>query len=769
MTAPVLVRPAARSVAIPSDRPSRDPSLELERVSRLVLGCAAVARPEGLGWQPRESLGDRLPGGAPGAVVITYAAPDGTTTLADAMADPVAPERAARLLSSLAEALATIHDLGVAHGHLRPELIAVHGDDVRVLGFGVEPIARVLGGVELATAVLPERYRAPEQPSAASVWTDTYAFGVIAAELVGAAPSTRAGELLARAAAAGAGQRPPDLRRFARELAEALTTAAPQPAGETPAPEPAPPEPAAEMPEPRPPPPPPIAPPPVSRRGSAVPLLAMGGGALLMVIGVAVLFVIAVARADRSAPAPTVATATAPAPVTSPPALPDAGAAPPAPSVPSDDDSDAEAPPPSIAPPDAARASAGGPGVSAADGSAEIPIDESVPVWGPADAPATLVVFGDLECPHTRRALDVLVSLKLGLADDLRLAWRHRPLDTNRMARGAAELAAAVHAEHGADSFWRVLRAAAKDRGAPSDDRLERWIEQAGGDPARVRAARAKHAGVVARDLELAGRFDVRATPTFYLNGIRIDGLLPRAELRQQLDREILVARSALAAGIEPAALYATRVRKNLVGLGPEIALRTCPELGDSPARGGGSPLVTIVEFSDFQCPYCKRVQPALERVLSRYGGDVRLVWKNLPLASHARARPAAALALEALQRGGSSRFWRAHDLLFDAASDLSDAALEDVARRAGMESASALGAVRRGDHDRRIDDDVRLAKKLGATGTPTFFLNGRKLEGAVPFSKLSAIVEQEIDAARRLVDNGTPRARIYEAVCGAR
>lgn len=784
MTASLLTLESSRAVMIPCARPAREPALELERAARFAVGCPGLARPERVEWRPREAVPLELPADAPGALLVHFsraARPVGEL-------EPPSAERAARWLGSLAATLAALHDLGVAHGHVRADLIGVDGDDVVLLGYGVEAVASAVGGAELAASALPDRYRAPEQrgsPGRASPWTDTYAFGVIASELVPAQLLRgRALELVTSATDDSLARRPHDLRRFAAELAEELRelAAAPSPApevaptppaeaGPPPAePAPLPPETAPPAaPEVAPPPaperkPPPIAAPPVSQRGrgSLGWLLAIGGGLLLMAIGVVALFAVAVVRSRSTPPAvvavnppdagsssaPDGGISTIPAP---PPAAPDASTT---------------APEPAEVPELPDGAIGGDVTVSAADGSAALPLDDRVAVWGSPRAAATLVMFGDLECPHTRRAIASVLALKKALGDDLRLAFRHRPLAGNELARPAAEIAAAAHAEHGSAVFWKLLAEAVKDGGPPTEERMASLVDRAGGDRGHVLAARGKHASRVDRDLELAGRFDVRATPTLFLNGIRIEGALGVSELRRQVDQELAVARAARASGVEAPMLYATRVRKNLIGLGPDVTARTCPEIVGSPARGGITPLVTIVEFSDFQCPFCRRARTVLERVESRYGGDVRLVWKNLPLPAHTRARPAAALALEAFARGGPTRFWRAHDLLFES-SDLEDEALESVASRAGLDPKSSLQNVRRGTHEGAIDADVKLAKRLGVSGTPTFFVNGRKIEGAVSFERMSAVVQEEIDAARRLVANGTQRARVYEALCG--
>ncbi len=390
---------------------------------------------------------------------------------------------------------------------------------------------------------------------------------------------------------------------------------------------------------------------------------------------------------------------------------------------------------------------------------------------GRPDALVTLVVFGDLECPHTQREISDLERLRKAFGADLRIAWRHRPLSDHSHAREAALVAQSVYTEAGGAVFWRLLQTLAAASDAPTRENLERWVKSSGADSARVAgwAHSSRAAKIVDEDLELAGLFDVRATPTFFVNGTRIEGYQPYRTLEAAVRRELGAARALLSTGIARSDVYAARVRKNLVDLGTDVPERTCPAVTDAPIRGKADALVTIVEFSDFQCPFCRRLQPALEEVLARHGGDVRLVWKNFPLAFHRDARPAAALALQAQAVGGDTRFWRAHDLLFASQRDLGEPALARVARDLGLDAATTLGAVRRGKFDARIDADIREGKRVGVNGTPVLYVNGRMLPGARPAAQLEVVVKDEIDWAKKLVAQGTPRSRVYETLCGGR
>jgi len=106
----------------------------------------------------------------------------------------------------------------------------------------------------------------------------------------------------------------------------------------------------------------------------------------------------------------------------------------------------------------------------------------------------------------------------------------------------------------------------------------------------------------------------------------------------------------------------------------------------DSPARGPADALVTIVESSDFECPFCKRVGPATKQIEESYRGKVRFVFKHNPLPFHAKALPAAIAAEEGRAQGGPAKFWEMHDRLFDSAPALDRPALEEVARAAGLD-----------------------------------------------------------------------------------
>jgi protein-disulfide isomerase len=172
---------------------------------------------------------------------------------------------------------------------------------------------------------------------------------------------------------------------------------------------------------------------------------------------------------------------------------------------------------------------------------------------------------------------------------------------------------------------------------------------------------------------------------------------------------------------------------------------------------------VTIVEFQDFQCPFCKRVQPTIDEIFRRYPGRVRLVFKHRPLPFHERAEPAAVLTLEARAQRGDAGFWRATELLWDKSPALEHADLMDVARRVGLNLARVETALAGDAHRAALALDSELADDVGARGTPHFFVNGRRLVGAQPVEKFVALVDAELAKADTLVKRGVAKRALYE------
>ncbi len=161
------------------------------------------------------------------------------------------------------------------------------------------------------------------------------------------------------------------------------------------------------------------------------------------------------------------------------------------------------------------------------------------------------------------------------------------------------------------------------------------------------------------------------------------------------------------------------------------------------PALGSASAPVTIVEFSDFQCPFCQRVAPTLKQVQKTYGDRVRIVWKDFPLTQiHPEAFKAGEAAHCAAEQG---KFWEYHDRLFANQQALQADSLKKHAADLGLDAAKFNACVDSAKYGDRVREGVAQGSRLGVNSTPTLYINGRMLSGAQPYEIIAAIIDEEL------------------------
>ncbi len=201
---------------------------------------------------------------------------------------------------------------------------------------------------------------------------------------------------------------------------------------------------------------------------------------------------------------------------------------------------------------------------------------------------------------------------------------------------------------------------------------------------------------------------------------------------------------SALKTAIEAAA--APPPRRDVARRAPVDANRRYTvKTEGSPARGNPDAKIALIEFSDFQCPYCSRAVATLDEVSKAYGDKVRVVFKHMPLGNHPKA-PAAHAAAEAAHRQG--KFWEMHDKIFANQKDMSPEKYREYARAIGLDLARFDRDVADASTKQRIDADAAEAAQLGISGTPAFFVNGRYLAGAVPFEQIKVLLDEDLGKA---------------------
>ncbi|MBK6531189.1 MAG: thioredoxin domain-containing protein [Deltaproteobacteria bacterium] len=402
--------------------------------------------------------------------------------------------------------------------------------------------------------------------------------------------------------------------------------------------------------------------------------------------------------------------------------------------------------------------------------SERIPVANS-PSLGPAYAPVTIVEFSDYQCPFCRNVEFTLHRLREQYGDQLRIVWKNNPIaQLHPNAPGAAEAVAEAFAQGGNEKFWRLHELLFQHQDALDRPGLERFAQQVGLDMPRFRRAMDAHThqAAVEADRALLARIGGRGTPNFYVNGRNFRGEQSFEILAGAIDAALARARAvqppsrAYAQGVIDAFTAAANGERTE----DPAAVYNVP-IGNSPVLGPSTALITVVVFSDFQCPFCGRAEATLASLRTRYGNDIRFVWKNEPLAFHENARPAAQLAMEAFAQGGHARFWRAHDLLFQHSTALGRQELIGYGRELGLDAARVLTALNNNTHNDAINADHALAAQLGVSGTPAFYINGRRIVGARPeeaFVSLCDEVRRQAQETLRTAPGAT-RENLYERI----
>ncbi len=193
----------------------------------------------------------------------------------------------------------------------------------------------------------------------------------------------------------------------------------------------------------------------------------------------------------------------------------------------------------------------------------------------------------------------------------------------------------------------------------------------------------------------------------------------------------------------------AALVEKLRQSYGVTIALqpfRSEVETEGFPSEGPASAAVTLVEFSDFQCPYCANLQSTLRQVLDKYGPKVRLVYRNFPLSQiHPNAEKAAEAGLCAADQG---HFWEMHDLMFQSQGQLKADQLKEKAAQLKLNAEAFNSCLDSGQKAGKVQQDINAVTGLGVTGAPALFVNGRLVAGAVPFAEIAQIIDEELTFA---------------------
>ncbi|HEX4458286.1 MAG TPA: thioredoxin domain-containing protein, partial [Polyangia bacterium] len=367
---------------------------------------------------------------------------------------------------------------------------------------------------------------------------------------------------------------------------------------------------------------------------------------------------------------------------------------------------------------------------------------DDAPVRGAANPKVTLVEWADFECPYCARLNDAIDTVLQRHPDELRVVYKQFPLANHPHGPIAAEASLAAKAQ---GRFWPMQKALFQHQTQLDRAGLLNLGQSVGLDVAKLATALDAGTYKQAANAESAQgqRLGVASTPAFFIDGKFYSGALPADQLDAAVTQAIAAADARIAKGTPRARLYDALMKTALteVKQPPVVdALKQDVDPGASaPSRGRRGAPVTIVEFSDFQCPYCKRAASLVEEVQKQHGDDVRVVFRNFPLPYHKNAQLAASAALAAKEQG---RFWQMHDELFAHQTSLDRATIDGLAQTLGLDVAKFDAAIDEGKLSDAINKDVAAGLPL-VDGTPTLFVNGHKLSNP-------ALLAQAVDGELR-------------------
>jgi protein-disulfide isomerase len=340
---------------------------------------------------------------------------------------------------------------------------------------------------------------------------------------------------------------------------------------------------------------------------------------------------------------------------------------------------------------------------------------------GSAQAPITVLVFSDFESFQCARSASVLGGI-LEANRDVRLIFKHAPAATNPNAMLAHEAALAAGAQ---GKFWEMHDTLFENQAKLSRADLLEYAKELSLDVPAFQQALDRHIyrSIVERDLAEARGFGVTATPTFFVNGRRLVGPQGYASLGAVIETAL--------AGIP----QSQRVPAEIVAAGPAQAIN----LERSPALGPAMAPISLVEFSDFQCPFCAQAAPIVHQLLAAYPTQVRFAFKNYPLPMHKESPLAHEAALAA---GDQGKFWEMHDALFASQGKLTRDDLIAKAKQLGLDVPRFTKDLDSHRFKSQVDSDRQEGNRLGVDGTPFFFINGHAINGAVGLPEFKQLID---------------------------
>ena len=409
----------------------------------------------------------------------------------------------------------------------------------------------------------------------------------------------------------------------------------------------------------------------------------------------------------------------------------------------------------------------------------KFPVENS-PVMGPANAKITIIEVSDYECPFCVRGDERVKELLAAYPNDVRVVMKQNPLSFHAAARPAA-MAALAAGEQG--KYWQMhdkLFASTKARIKLTRERLDELAREIGLDMEKFAQAldSQKFEAQISHEQKMAVSLGARGTPAFFINGRKLSGAQPIEKFKALVEEELVRANAVLAKGVAAENLYEELVKDGsekpvfllaelaqppsdpFAGTGP---VKVVPIPATSPSKGPADAKVTLVEFLDFECPHCSTGAKNAMELLKLYPNDLRVVFRHQPLSFHKNAKSAAMASMAAHNQG---KFWEMEAKLFENFRALSEEKIKALAAEVGLDMERFKKEWKSPEIEALVNADMEEGRKLGATGTPTFFLNGQMLVGARPLEFMRTKIDEILAKANQ---PAAPEAKAEDAAKAAK
>jgi protein-disulfide isomerase len=279
----------------------------------------------------------------------------------------------------------------------------------------------------------------------------------------------------------------------------------------------------------------------------------------------------------------------------------------------------------------------------------------------------------------------------------------------------------------------------------------------AGASADKVKTAMSSHTHKkeIDSDSDLSEDFQASGTPHFFINGRRLVGAQPEEKFDKIIDEEIAKAQALISKGTKPSDIYDALTKDGKGPPPPETKDVPGSLPSNDPARGNMHAKVVIHEWSDFQCPFCGRVEPTVAQVMKDYGDKVKFVWHDLPLPMHPDAPLASQAAREAYAQKGPSAFWTMHDKMFSNQQHIKRDDLDGYAKELNLDMDKWKAALDGSTHTSEIEADKTAANGDQISGTPAFLVvagnakQGYFISGAQGYGKFRKVIERALSEAK--------------------